>query len=630
MKREKSYEEKVADIKKYLKEKEAEVARNKVPTTRKKTIVNPLKEEEKKVVKPLDKPPMKTINKDTLKINESIELKKETPKKKEDTIKFDDSFNEFFNSIKLSSDNKTTSKKVETKSETEKEAVENKSTTKKNTTQKKKKSNKINIILLSMILICPLFITLSIISTHSTYLIRKPFNYVMFGLSGLLLIGIIGFTILKLTGKKKKFKKLKYILTVSSICLVDTLLMFLIIKYDWWKKIDIFLENKTLFIILFLLLFLALIILLIIKKIKHFIFKPRTKNMLTTVLMTIYVLCYVNGLVLLYGPNEEIKEWFITTAMQTLNHQYFCKWFYSEKEINQVLSENYVLESGESTNPDLINKEKEEVVVYENEYEEAILKKEHKNDLYKIIELEVNGCKGYLAAIYDPTTVHVALTNRLGVSGQYVTTMAKDRDAVLAINGGGFWDPDYSSAGGTPMGITILNGEIKTNNEYGTNVQGGGIIGFDSEGVLYLLKNTTAKQAVEMGIVDAVSWGPFLIVNGEPSFIKGNGGWGYAARTAIGQRADGIVLFLTVDSNATRTKGADMVDMTEIMQQYGAINAANLDGGTSTVMVMPKETAVKYNPDCTDDYCTINDPIDGGLRHMTRAIADAFVVVPNE
>ena len=624
MKREKTYEEKVADIKKYLKEKEEEVARNKVSAPRKNPLNKIAKEETKKVEKTLDRPPMKTIDKESLKINEISEPKKITPKKKEEQLKFDEDFNEFFNSIKSSTDNKITDKTDNKKVESKKEPVENKKTT------KKKKNNKINIILFIMILLCPLFITLSVISTHSTYLIRKPFNYIMFGLSGLLLIGIICFTLLKLTCKKKKFKKLKYIITVSAICIIDTLLMVLIIKFNWWKKIDIFLENKKLFIILFLIIILILITLLIIKKIKKFKFKPATSNMLVTIIMTIYVLCYVNGLVILYGPTQEIKEWFITTAMQTLNHQYFCKWFYSEKEINKILSENYVLESGESTNPDMVNTEKEEVVVYENEYEEAVLKKEHKNDLYKIIELEVNGCKGYLAVIYDPTTVHVALTNRLGVSGQYVTTMAKDRNAVLAINGGGFWDPDYSSAGGTPMGITIVNGEIKTNNEYGTNVQGGGIIGLDDKGVLYLLKNTTAQQAINMGIKDAVSWGPFLIVNGEPSFIKGNGGWGYAARTAIGQRADGIILLLTVDSNASRTKGADMVDMTEIMQTYGAINAANLDGGTSTVMVMPKETALKYNPDCQDDYCTINDPIDGGLRHMTRAIADAFVVVPKE
>ena len=618
MKREKTYEEKVADIKKYLKEKEEEVARNKVSAPRKNPLNKIAKEETKKVEKTLDRPPMKTIDKESLKINEISESKKAIPKKKEEQLKFDEDFNEFFNSIKASTEKKEPTKKVESKKEPNKKI------------NKKQKNNKINIILFIMILLCPLFITFSVISTHSTYLIRKPFNYIMFGLSGLLLIGIICFTLLKLTCKKKKFKKLKYIITVSAICIIDTLLMVLIIKFNWWKKIDIFLENKKLFIILFLIIILILITLLIIKKIKKFKFKPATSNMLVTIIMTIYVLCYVNGLVMLYGPNKEIKEWLITTAMQTMHHQYFCKWFYNDNDIEYVLSQNYVLESGESTNPDLIKKNQEEIVVYENEYEEAVLKKEHKNDLYKIIELEVNGCKGYLAVIYDPKTVHVAVTDHVGSYGQYVTTMAKNKGAVLAINGGGFWDPGNTSAGGTPTGITISNGKIVTNGEYGFNSQGGGIIGFDSEGVFYLLKNTTAQQAINMGIVDAVTWGPFLIVNGEPSFIKGNGGWGYAARTAIGQRADGIVLFLTIDSNATRTKGADMVDLTEIMQKYGAINAANLDGGTSTVMVMPKETAVKYNPDCQDDYCTINDPIDGGLRHMTRAIADAFVVVPNE
>ena len=57
-----------------------------------------------------------------------------------------------------------------------------------------------------------------------------------------------------------------------------------------------------------------------------------------------------------------------------------------------------------------------------------------------------------------------------------------------------------------------------------------------------------------------------------------------------------------------------MVDLAEIMYNYGAINAANLDGGTSSVMVENGEL--------------INDPIDGGLRHQTRAIADAFGVIP--
>ena len=141
-----------------------------------------------------------------------------------------------------------------------------------------------------------------------------------------------------------------------------------------------------------------------------------------------------------------------------------------------------------------------------------------------------------------------------------------------------------------------------------------------------MIKQPTANKAIEQGVRDGVSWGPFLIVNGKKSFIKGNGGWGYAARTAIGQRSDGIILLLVVNSNSTRTKGADMVDLTEIMGNYGAINAANLDGGTSTVMVLPKSEALKYTSNCSQAYCYINDPIDANLKHKTRGLPTTFVL----
>ena len=62
--------------------------------------------------------------------------------------------------------------------------------------------------------------------------------------------------------------------------------------------------------------------------------------------------------------------------------------------------------------------------------------------------------------------------------------------------------------------------------------------------------------------------------------------YGRAARTVIGQRADGIVLFLVTDGDRTLGRGAEMGEVLEIMKNYGAINAANLDGGTSTGMTV--------------------------------------------
>lgn len=204
--------------------------------------------------------------------------------------------------------------------------------------------------------------------------------------------------------------------------------------------------------------------------------------------------------------------------------------------------------------------------------------------------------------------------------------MAEDNKAMLAVNGGGFYDPGNNSTGGMPTGVTISNGKVITDNNYSSYTQSGGIIGITNDNKLVLIKGATAQKTLNMNVRDSVSWGPFLIVNGKKSFIKGNGGWGYAARTAIGQRSDGIILLLVINSNSSRTKGADMVDLTDIMDKYGAINAANLDGGTSTVMVLPQKEALKYKDTCTNTYCYINDPVDGALRHRTRAIATSIIV----
>lgn len=328
--------------------------------------------------------------------------------------------------------------------------------------------------------------------------------------------------------------------------------------------------------------------------------------------MCVYIMCCTGFLFLLYGPATQFRDWLVTTAMATMDHKHYCTWFYSQKEIDEVFSRNYIQEPSGSTDENLVNTDKTKPVVeYENEYEREILTKEDGNDKYKIIELEVNGCKGYLAVIYNPADVRVTTTDQVGVRGQYVTTMAKRENAYVAINGAGFHDPNYTSSGGSPKGITIADGKIITNNEYGKNPTGG-LIGFTNDNKLVLWRDVyTAQDALRRGIRDAVSWGPYLVVNGEAAFTSGNGGWGYAARTAIGQRADGIVLFLVVDSNYNRTKGADMSDLTDIMVRYGAVNASNLDGGTSSVMVVNGNL--------------ISKPINSALENETRPIATSII-----
>ena len=59
---------------------------------------------------------------------------------------------------------------------------------------------------------------------------------------------------------------------------------------------------------------------------------------------------------------------------------------------------------------------------------------------------------------------------------------------------------------------------------------------------------------------------------------------GVNPRTAIGQRADGAVLMLVIDGRQVHSLGATYLDAAEVMLAHGAINACNLDGGSSSVM----------------------------------------------
>ena len=401
-------------------------------------------------------------------------------------------------------------------------------------------------------------------------------------------------------------KKRGVLITWISLFILFTSLVFFIIgcNSDYLVK-DIF---RRLALAITILAFLSLIYgIFLIKKYWYRKLFKKIKMWIFSILVALYMIGCSSFLFILYGPYDGFRNWLITTAMGTMNHQYYCKWFYSNDFINEVLGSNYIDDNGAETDANLVDHK--ESTKYANSYEKEILERK-KGTLYKVIEFKVNGCNAYLGVVYDASKISVGYSKWLHSSGQYIYDMAKEQNSVLTINGGGFKDPGQNSKGADPIGVTISNGKVITNERTGGAY---GVIGFNKNNTLVLRQSTDAYKLINEGVRDAVTMAPFLIVNGKPSFIKGNGGWGIAARTAIGQRKDGIVLFLVVDSNYNRTKGATMADLVDIMQKYGAVNAANLDGGTSSVMVVEGEM--------------INDPIDSANRHRTRGIPTIFKVV---
>lgn len=338
--------------------------------------------------------------------------------------------------------------------------------------------------------------------------------------------------------------------------------------------------------------------------------RKKKRHLIRNIFISLFVLGIGAFVFLFYGPWHGFRDFWITTAMTTMHHQYLAKWLYSEETINQVLAQNKVIENTDEIDMDLIDIYDNSTITttYKDEYDRQVL--EHKEgEIYKYFKVEGYNFDAYMAVIYDPSKIHVVHTKYLWDTGQYLVDMAKENDAVVAINGGAFVDINGLSNGGAPEGIVIKDGQIiqsSRNRRYG-----GGIIGFTNDNKLYL-GDVSAEEAVNNGVRDAVEFGPYLVVNGKASFIQGNGGFGIHPRTAIGQRQDGIVLFLVVDGRRIDSMGTDMKNLCDIMVKYGAYNAANLDGGNSSVLVINNKI--------------VNRPINWDNMEQTRPIATGFIV----
>ena len=284
-----------------------------------------------------------------------------------------------------------------------------------------------------------------------------------------------------------------------------------------------------------------------------------------------------------YSPIfENLQNTIISTAYVTKTHGYIAHVFYSDERINKVVALNTVpkIDAKIDLNQVVIDTKPKES--YDNEFDEAILTRDEGNEDYKYMKVKVGGFDAHLVAIYDPSKVkllHGKKFNTKDKSGkETVLQMTKRMGATIGINGGGFVDYGYGSD--IPIGYVIKDGKVI----WSPSTKKMDLIGFTNDNKL-LLVNATGEEAVAMGMRDGLQFGPFLMVNGErPKFKDSAGGYSRAARVAIAQRKDGIVLFLVTEG--THANGPNMKEVIDTLEQYGAYNAANLDGGTSTQLVI--------------------------------------------
>jgi len=266
-----------------------------------------------------------------------------------------------------------------------------------------------------------------------------------------------------------------------------------------------------------------------------------------------------------YGPSPTARDMLVLTSLETSAMKFLPHLYFSQDAIDGIIAANSAHETGETSNGD-------DVVIPKDDL-----------DLEKIEIIDIKGPTfiGKLMIVNDPSRVYVGTIDNFSTEtgGERLLDMVKKDNAIGGINGGAFKDVGGVGNGGMPMGIVIKDGRIVIDTPSSYRV----LIGFDKQHKL-VVGSMSAQEALDRGVVDAVSFGPLLVLNGERVPITGSGG-GLNPRTAIGQRADGAMLLLVIDGRQPSSLGASFKDVADIMIEYGAVNSAALDGGSSTLMV---------------------------------------------
>ena len=324
----------------------------------------------------------------------------------------------------------------------------------------------------------------------------------------------------------------------------------------------------------------------------------------TLSVLTVIVLVLIGALCAGYaafkGPSQTVGDLLTVSMQETSALKFVPHIYYSNEEVDAILERNSVSAGDSETDTSLIVIEKptptpspEELAAAQAAREAAqveatpsptpppenLLSSEDGIDVFSVVG---GTYQGYMMVVHDPSRVTVGTCRDKfdGSKGLQLKDIAKRYDAVAAINGGGFEDSGGVGNGGTPVGLVVSEGKLKhTGKDRNYNIT----VGFDQNNIMVLAKNMSADDAQAKGIRDAITFGPALIVNGEPASVRGESS-GLNPRTAIGQRKDGAVLMLVIDGRQASSLGATYSDLITIMLEYGAVNAINMDGGSSSLM----------------------------------------------
>ena len=252
--------------------------------------------------------------------------------------------------------------------------------------------------------------------------------------------------------------------------------------------------------------------------------KKRTSTLVVLFIVFELVFTAITGpFILYYGPFKNVKSTVVGAAMTTLTLQWLATSFLSDAKIKEIMKDQSV----ETIAQDNLD-DKTSGVKVENKDDNSIERYDIKGKKYK----------GYVLVISDPTRIKVGYSSKLGEEGQLTSEIAKANNAIAAINGGAFTDEAagalWAGTGANPTGIIMTGGKIIFNDIKNENEKRE-VVALTKAGKL-LVGRHSIKEMKQVGVTEAVSFGPAMIVNGKKTINKGDGGMGIAPRTAIAQR----------------------------------------------------------------------------------------------
>ncbi len=325
------------------------------------------------------------------------------------------------------------------------------------------------------------------------------------------------------------------------------------------------------------------------------------------------------------GPSDAARNMFVTTILETGQMKFLASWVCSDETLKEIADSQAMKPIEDDQDITIIKPPLED----DDDIDAGRVFDE--NGIC-VEEVKGRGYLGHMMIIKDPSQVCVAAKYPWGAKGDTLEQLVQNAGAVAGINGGLYVSD--GNAGGKPWGVVVRNGEVIHNIDQDAWHQTGlWLIGINSDSDVnkLIIKDLEGMSAAdikayvkEAGIRDAVTFQDEatdannhfvpLLINGDPREVSGSGG-GLNPRTAIGQRADGaILLFVTDGRGANGHLGASAADLISVMQRYGAVNAANLDGGSSTSMY--------YNGQYEQSSVTFY------YQNASWNLPDGFVVMP--